>query len=130
MTVSPLNNTYQLYQHIQNVKDPHRPIYIVFPHETRSCKQGTLLNAPSVCADTGIVRRVAALRHMHDVVTCGELMAGVLSHQMSGGGEACLLTLKGATWAPTCALKCAVLFAQLVSFPPDTVVIGQTLRSR
>lgn len=25
-------------------------------------------------------------------------MAGVLSHQMSGGGEACLPTLKGAAW--------------------------------
>jgi hypothetical protein len=39
------------------------------------------------------------------------LMAGALSHQMSGGGEACLLTLKGAAWAFTCALRCAVLFA-------------------
>jgi hypothetical protein len=25
-------------------------------------------------------------------------MAGVLSHQMSGGGEACLLALNGAAW--------------------------------
>jgi hypothetical protein len=37
---------------------PHRSIYIVFPHKTRSCKEGTPLNAPSVCVDTSIVRRV------------------------------------------------------------------------
>src|SRR6266566_685892 len=56
------NDSFPLKQHasvistysIQNAKDPHRPIYIVFPHKSRSCKEGTPLNAPSVCADTSI----------------------------------------------------------------------------
>lgn len=33
---SPLNDTHQSYQHVQNAKDFHQPIDIVFPQKTGS----------------------------------------------------------------------------------------------